>query len=65
MEKIIKYYVQTWVPAFNEEGLIKDCSHDEYQKALEEMKHMELLQPENKYQIITVTLKTPNKKEHE
>jgi len=55
-KKVIRYYVQTWIPVFADGEVPDDddAIYNEYEKALEDMEQRNFLQPENKYQIITI-----------
>ena len=60
MSKKIKYYVQTWIPAYEKPPEDPSLLSETYEEALAELNQAKLLQPENKYQIITIKVNDKN-----
>lgn len=63
MDKKIKYYVQTWIPVYEKPPEDPDLLSETYEEALAELNQAKLLQPENKYQIITIKVNNTNLEE--
>lgn len=58
MEKKIKYYVQTWIPVYEKPPKDPYLLSETYEEALADLNQAKLLQPENKYEIITIKVES-------
>ena len=54
MKKKAKYYVQIWIPVYEKTPKDPCLLSETYEEALADLNQAKLLQPENKYEIITV-----------